>query len=94
MPGKYDPDVFRGREMMWGKATFRQQSRKREESCSIGSVFCMSGSFNDNTSAASMGWMEVIYGGHLFFPNTRELYCYLNTLFFNIVTHKSVFCEK
>ena len=72
---------------MGGKATlsaFRQQSRKREESCNIGRVFCMSGSFNDNTAAASMRWMEVIYGGHLFFPNTRELYCYLNTPGFSI----------
>ena len=59
------------------------KQEEREESCSIGCVFCMSGSFNDNT-AASMGWMEVIYGGHLFFPNTRELYCYLNTPAFSI----------
>ena len=43
------------------------KQEEREENCSIGCVFCMSGSFNDNT-AASMGWMEVIYGGHLFFP--------------------------
>ena len=31
MPGKYDPDVFRGREMKATLSAFRQQSRKREK---------------------------------------------------------------